>query len=103
MGDRYSWNENCIQCMGKNTVECYDAPTCLQWYRECNECGWKDDRDYYEAPNNIIELITEKEAREKGLIMDCPNKCGYDMTWWDKENYNQCIMCHQKVFLEKEL
>lgn len=94
MGDRYFWDEDCPKCNTKQSVECYDAPTCLQFYKHCDKCNWKDDREYFEAPNNTIELITEKEAREKGLIMECP-VCKGTMTWWDKENYGKCIMCKQ--------
>lgn len=93
MGDRYSWEEKCPQCKG--VMEYYDAPSSLMYIGSCNECKYRDPLGYYEAPDNHIELCTHKEAVEKGLVMDCP-KCHREMTWWEKIEYQKCIMCNQE-------
>ncbi len=64
MGTRTWWSENCEHCRGKNTIEAYDAPSCLQWFKKCDKCGWSDDRDYYEISENEIALLTEQELGE---------------------------------------
>ena len=91
MGDRTWWYEKCPKC--GEEIEVYDAPSCLQFSREC-QCGWTDGLDYYEARDNVIELLTEKGARKKKLIFDCP-KCKQKMIWWEKEKYKMCIVCSQ--------
>ena len=94
MGDQISWTEDCEQCGGEQTVDCYDASSSLLWSRHCEKCGWNDPRGYYESDANNIELITEKEARARGIIMDCP-ECKKSMTWWERDNYGICISCEQ--------
>ena len=61
MGDRTWWFENCPQCKTKESVEVYDAPSCLQWLKKCEKCGWNDGKDYYETAENEIQLLTKKE------------------------------------------
>lgn len=100
MGDRTTWNETCPECGAENGVEVYDAPSSLMWVRSCEECDWRDPRGYYEGRNNHIYLCTDEEARRLGYIMDCPGfkdrPCEYDsMSWWEKEHWGVCIMCHQ--------
>jgi hypothetical protein len=68
MGDRYFWDENCPKCKKKNSVECYDAPSCYQFSRRCRECNWTDGLEYYETSPHTIELLTEKQAKEKGVF-----------------------------------
>ncbi len=64
MGDRTWWYENCIHCGGTNTIEVYDAPSCLQWLKKCDKCGWSDGKDYYDISENEIALLTKKELDE---------------------------------------
>jgi hypothetical protein len=93
MGDRTTTYLPCPEC-GKESEQ-YDAPSCLIWSWDCWHCGWKDNRRYYEAPNNQIWLISEKDARGKELIMDCP-KCKEKETWWENRDYGMCIECWQE-------
>lgn len=83
MGDRTWWTETCPKCK-KETVEVYDALSSMMFSRVCKKCGWTDGLRYFEGKDNIIELCTETQARERGLIMDCPF-CKETMTWWEKE------------------
>ena len=94
MGDRISWTEDCEHCGGEQTVDCYEASSSLLWSKHCEKCGWDDPRGYYETDRDTIELITEKEARARGIIMDCP-KCGKSMTLWEDNNHGICISCEQ--------
>ena len=64
MGDRYSWWEDCPKCKKKGVVECYDAPSCMQFSRVCRKCGWTDGLDYYETGTNEITLMTEADYRK---------------------------------------
>jgi len=93
MGDRTTWIEKCPKCGAD--IEVYSAPSSLIWRKHCHICGYDDGLDYYEAPNYVIEKLTEKEAREKKIIFDCP-KCKTIMTWWEKKKYGMCISCHQE-------
>jgi len=68
MGDRYTWFENCPKCKGEGTVEVYDAPSCYMFSRRCEKCNWTDGENYYETEPNTIELMTEEEAKKRGLI-----------------------------------
>ena len=92
MGDRTWWVEKCPKCGAD--IEVYDAPSCLQWCCHCTKCGYDDGLNYYEAPENCIVLCTREKAVKKGLIMNCPI-CKKDMTWWERDKYKMCIMCHQ--------
>ena len=75
-------------------MEYYDAPSSLMYIGHCDSCDYRDPLGYYEAPDNVIELCTNEQAIEKGLIMDCP-KCKKQMTYWEKDEYGKCIMCKQ--------
>jgi hypothetical protein len=98
MEDRtYSYSP-CPKC-GKE-METYNAPSCLMWSSRCNSCGYDDGLDYYEAPNNVIELIKKEDAIKKGLIMECPI-CKEIMTWWEKRDYEMCVMCNQEKTIKK--
>lgn len=66
MGDRITTYLPCPKC-GKESEQ-YDQSSALTWVWICDNCGWKDDRDYYETEPNTIELLTEKQALERGLI-----------------------------------
>ena len=68
MGDRYFWNEDCPKCGVKDGVECYDAPSCYQFSRRCSKCGWSDDLNYFETSPHTLELLTEEEAKKRGLF-----------------------------------
>ena len=68
MGDRTTWFEDCPKCGGKETVEVYDAPSCLQWTMQCDNCSWTDGYDYYETEPNTIEKLTEEQAIKRKLI-----------------------------------
>lgn len=68
MGDRTFWTEDCLECKGKGTVEGYDAPSSLNWLVICENCGWSDGKSYYETNKNSIELLTEEQAKSRGLI-----------------------------------
>lgn len=68
MGDRFTWYEDCPKCKGIECVECYDAPSCMQFSRMCETCGWTDGLDYYEDVDGNLWLLTEDEARKKKLI-----------------------------------
>lgn len=68
MGDRTTWYEDCPVCYSKDSVECYDAPSCLQWSCFCDKCGWTDNRDYYETSPNYIEKLHIDEAKKRGLV-----------------------------------
>ena len=92
MGDRITTYPPCPKC-GKKSEQ-YSAYSCLQWSWHCEHCGWKDDRDYYETDENTIGLMTEKEARERKVIFDCP-VCKETMTWWEKDKYKMCSECEQ--------
>ena len=98
MGDRTTTYSPCPKC-GKE-METYDAPSCLMWSSNCGHCGYDDGLDYYEAPNNIIELCTKEQAKQKGLIMDCP-KCKEMMTYWENDRYKMFVMCEQDSRLNK--
>jgi len=66
MGDRTTTYLPCPNC-GKESEQ-YDAPSCYMWSWNCEHCGWKDLRNYYETEPNTIELMTEEEAKKRGLI-----------------------------------
>jgi hypothetical protein len=68
MGDKTMWREDCPKCKKEDGVECYDAPSCIQFSRSCDECGWRDGLDYYETGDNTIELLTQEEAKKRGLL-----------------------------------
>ena len=68
MGDRTWWYEDCPKCKIKESVEVYDAPSCLQFLRKCDKCGWSDGLTYYETSPSTIELLTKEEAKKRKLI-----------------------------------
>lgn len=43
MGDRITWFENCPNCGGEKTVECYEALSSNMKSKDCDKC------DYYLA------------------------------------------------------
>jgi hypothetical protein len=70
MGTTTWWNENCIKCGNKDTVEVQDTPSSLIWVKQCTNCGWNDGKDYYEVSNNTIERLTKEEL--EGLMRKDP-------------------------------
>ena len=68
MGDRYITYTDCPKCGGKGTLEIYDAPSCLQYVETCDKCDYLGGKTYYETSPNTIELLTKKQAKERGLI-----------------------------------
>lgn len=80
----------CPSC--KAQIEIYDAPSSLIWGCTCYKCGWNDGLSYFEDKKGIIYKISEKEAREKGIIENCPG-CSNYMTLYEKERWNQCYEC----------
>ena len=99
MGDRYTWYEKCPKC--DKEMEYYDAPSSLMYIGKCDHCDYHDPLGYYEAPDNVIELCTEEQAREKGLIKNCP-LCKENMTWWEEVEYKKCMECNQLLVNPKE-
>jgi hypothetical protein len=70
MGDRTFWSEDCPRCKREDSVEVYDAPSCMQFSRVCEVCNWTDDLDYYETGKNTIELLTKEEVVKRNLIKE---------------------------------
>lgn len=99
MGDRTLWIEKCPNC-GED-MECYDAPTCLLWVRCCEKCKWSDDRRYYESKDvtgsYIIQLLTSEDARDKGLLVDCP-RCKLECGSMDVSLWGVCYDCYADCF-----
>ncbi len=90
MGTRLKWIDTCPEC-GKDTLECYDAPSSMLWVRSCNKCNYVDKRNYYESSDEIY-LCTEEQAIEQGLLLKCP-LCGKYCNCWQIEKYKVCFSC----------
>jgi hypothetical protein len=54
MGDRTWWTEECPKCH-KNSLEVYDAPSCMQHSERC-PCGYDAKTYYYERKDGVIIL-----------------------------------------------
>lgn len=93
MGDRTTRYLPCPQCGGNS--EQYDAPSSIMWVWSCHDCSWKDDHEYYETDENTTELLTEQEARDRGVVVPCP-VCGNDALSLDVKSTGRCFDCTQK-------
>ena len=93
MGTRYITYYDCPECRAKDSVEEYDAASCVMFVAICEKCGWKDPRDYYQEivqiaydewkkMNDICDndfpehytnyhLITKDEAKIAGFCLEC--------------------------------
>jgi Zn finger protein HypA/HybF involved in hydrogenase expression len=83
------WYETCPSCGAE--IEVYDAPSSLIWSCFCSKCGWNDGYRYFED-GDIIYKMTEKEARKRRIIEDCP-KCTSYMTKYEKNKWGACVSC----------
>lgn len=101
MGDRTWCYLPCPQC-GAETEQ-FDAPSSLIWAWNCDACGWSDKRSYFEVDDHpmTIELMTDEEARERGILMDCP-ECKGLMVIFEKKYWGKCWQCDQANGSESE-
>jgi hypothetical protein len=59
MGDREWWTEECPKCH-KNSLEVYDASSCMLHSERCSKCGYDAHTYYHVRKDGVIELKRKK-------------------------------------------
>jgi len=87
---RLEWKEPCPIC--KWEMEYCSDESIWAFWGFCENCWYEDPRDFYETSQWNYELITKKEALDKGLVRLCSN-CGEIMYPHEFNKEELCLFC----------